>query len=166
MTDVVITQAGQVLEIQLNRPEKNNALTGAMYQAVQDAFGRADEDAGIRVVLLTGAGDTFTSGNDISFLPPDSCHVLHQKIPSNHCRNDNRLGELFGCRDRGTPHLREVLTRRPSLCHGITPHSGRWVPGRRPGPWRVAFAGCACGIAGQLSARPGLWGYAAWPTPA
>jgi enoyl-CoA hydratase/carnithine racemase len=36
-----------------------------MYQAVEAAFTRADEDPGIRVVLLTGAGDTFTSGNDI-----------------------------------------------------------------------------------------------------
>jgi enoyl-CoA hydratase/carnithine racemase len=66
MTDVVVTQAGHVLEIQLNRPEKKNALTRTMYQAVQDAFARADEDAGIRVVLLTGTGDTFTSGNDIT----------------------------------------------------------------------------------------------------
>jgi enoyl-CoA hydratase/carnithine racemase len=65
MPDVMVTQAGAVLEIQLNRPEKKNALTRAMYQAVQDAFARADEDQGIRVVLLTGAGDTFTSGNDI-----------------------------------------------------------------------------------------------------
>jgi enoyl-CoA hydratase/carnithine racemase len=65
MTDIVVAQAGSVLEIQFNRPEKKNALTRAMYQAVQDAFARADEDPGIRVVLLSGAGDTFTSGNDI-----------------------------------------------------------------------------------------------------
>ena len=65
MPDVVVTQAGAVLEIQFNRPEKKNALTRAMYQAVQDAFARADEDPGIRVMLLFGVGDTFTSGNDI-----------------------------------------------------------------------------------------------------
>jgi enoyl-CoA hydratase/carnithine racemase len=60
-----VTQAGHVLEIVFNRPEKKNALTRAMYQAVEDAFARADEDPGIRAVLLTGQGDTFTSGNDI-----------------------------------------------------------------------------------------------------
>jgi enoyl-CoA hydratase/carnithine racemase len=65
MSEVVVTQAGPVLEILFNRPEKKNALTGAMYAAVVDAFRRADADPAIRVVLLSGAGDTFTSGNDI-----------------------------------------------------------------------------------------------------
>ncbi len=36
-----------------------------MVAAVTDAFHRADEDPAIRAVLLSGAGDTFTSGNDI-----------------------------------------------------------------------------------------------------
>jgi enoyl-CoA hydratase/carnithine racemase len=66
MSDVLITQAGPILEILLNRPEKKNAFTQAMYAAVADAFRRADEDPRVRVVLLTGAGDTFTSGNDIN----------------------------------------------------------------------------------------------------
>jgi enoyl-CoA hydratase/carnithine racemase len=63
--DVVITRTGNVLEICFNRPEKKNALTRAMYAAVVDAFSAADADPTIRVVLLTGTGDTFTSGNDI-----------------------------------------------------------------------------------------------------
>ena len=65
MTEVIVERAGPVLEITLNRPEKKNALTGAMYQAVVAGFRTADGDPAIRVVLLTGAGDTFTSGNDI-----------------------------------------------------------------------------------------------------
>jgi enoyl-CoA hydratase/carnithine racemase len=65
MSDVLVTQTGPVLEVLFNRPEKKNALTVAMYAAVVDAFHQADEDPGIRVVLLSGAGDTFTSGNDI-----------------------------------------------------------------------------------------------------
>jgi len=65
MTEVIVELAGPVLEVTFNRPEKKNALTGAMYQAVIAAFETADEDPAIRVVLLTGAGDTFTSGNDI-----------------------------------------------------------------------------------------------------
>lgn len=65
MTEVIVERAGQVLEVTLNRPEKKNALTRAMYQAVEDAFATADADPTIRVVLLTGAGDTFTSGNDL-----------------------------------------------------------------------------------------------------
>lgn len=65
MSDVLVKQTGPVLEILFNRPEKKNALTGAMYAAVVEAFHRADEDPSVRVVLLSGAGDTFTSGNDI-----------------------------------------------------------------------------------------------------
>jgi enoyl-CoA hydratase/carnithine racemase len=65
MSDVLVTQNGPTLEILLNRPEKKNALTAAMYAALVDGFDRADEDPAIRVVLLSGAGDTFTSGNDI-----------------------------------------------------------------------------------------------------
>jgi enoyl-CoA hydratase/carnithine racemase len=65
MSDVLVTQVGPVLEILLNRPEKKNALTGAMYAAVVQAFQRADADGSVRVILLSGAGDTFTSGNDI-----------------------------------------------------------------------------------------------------
>lgn len=65
MTEVIVSQTGAVLEILFNRPEKKNALTRAMYQAVGDAFKLADADPKIRAVLLSGVGDTFTSGNDI-----------------------------------------------------------------------------------------------------
>jgi enoyl-CoA hydratase/carnithine racemase len=65
MSDVLVTQSGPVLEVLFNRPEKKNALTKAMYAAVVDAFHQADADPAIRVVLLSGAGTTFTSGNDI-----------------------------------------------------------------------------------------------------
>jgi len=65
MSDVMVAQFGHVLEVQFNRPEKKNALTRAMYQAVIDAFHRADEDPSIRAILLSGSGDTFTAGNDI-----------------------------------------------------------------------------------------------------
>jgi enoyl-CoA hydratase/carnithine racemase len=65
MSDVIVTQSGPVLEIRFNRPDKKNALTGEMYDAVETAFKRADADPSVRVALLTGNGDTFTSGNDI-----------------------------------------------------------------------------------------------------
>jgi enoyl-CoA hydratase/carnithine racemase len=67
MTDtVVLTRTDAVLEIRLNRPEKKNALTRAMYDAMAEAFARVDADPTLRVALLTGTGDTFTSGNDIA----------------------------------------------------------------------------------------------------
>jgi len=63
--NVTITRTEGVLEIAFNRPEKKNALTRAMYAAVIDAFAAADSDPAVRVIVLTGIGDTFTSGNDI-----------------------------------------------------------------------------------------------------
>src|SRR5271167_104808 len=65
MSDVVVTQSDAVLEVLFNRPEKKNALTAAMYAAIVDAFRHADADPSIRAVLLSGSGETFTSGNDI-----------------------------------------------------------------------------------------------------
>lgn len=62
---VLVSRNDSVMEIRLNRPEKRNALTRAMYDAVGAAFTDADADPAIRAILLTGTGDTFTSGNDI-----------------------------------------------------------------------------------------------------
>lgn len=57
---------GGVLLIRLARPEKKNALTGAMYDALTAALTRADEDHAVRAVVLTGSGGSFTAGNDLA----------------------------------------------------------------------------------------------------
>ena len=62
---VLVTREAGVMEIAFNRPEKKNALTRDMYAAVVDALMSADADPAIRVAILTGIGETFTSGNDI-----------------------------------------------------------------------------------------------------
>ena len=54
-----------VATIEIARPEKKNALTVAMYQAMSDALHAAREDAAVRAVLITGQPGIFTSGNDI-----------------------------------------------------------------------------------------------------
>ena len=63
---VVVDVQDRVLSIRLNRPEKKNALTFAMYAAMTDALMKADSDAGVRVVLITGTQDCFTAGNDLA----------------------------------------------------------------------------------------------------
>lgn len=55
----------RVLEITLNRPERKNALTMAMYSAAAELLNAAADDAGVRVVIITGSGGSFTSGNDL-----------------------------------------------------------------------------------------------------
>jgi enoyl-CoA hydratase/carnithine racemase len=64
-----------VATIEIARPEKKNALTQAMYQAMADAINAAQEDGSVRAVLITGQPGIFTSGNDIEdFMqrPPQS----------------------------------------------------------------------------------------------
>lgn len=63
---------GRILRIELNRPEKKNALTQAMYAGLAAAFAEADKDPRVRCVLLHGAGGCFTSGNDLKdFVNPE-----------------------------------------------------------------------------------------------
>ena len=54
-----------VATIEIARPEKKNALTVAMYQAMADAINAAKADAAVRALLITGQPGIFTSGNDI-----------------------------------------------------------------------------------------------------
>ena len=54
-----------VATIEIARPEKKNALTVAMYQAMADALRAAMADQVVRAVLITGQPGIFTSGNDI-----------------------------------------------------------------------------------------------------
>ena len=54
-----------VATIEIARPEKKNALTAAMYQAMADALVAASADPAVRAVLITGQPGIFTSGNDI-----------------------------------------------------------------------------------------------------
>jgi enoyl-CoA hydratase/carnithine racemase len=55
-----------VLHITIDRPEKKNALTVAMYEALTDALADAATRDEVRVTLLTGAGGSFTAGNDLN----------------------------------------------------------------------------------------------------
>src|ERR1700692_3782155 len=65
MDDIVTEHSGSILRIQLNRPNKRNAMTSAMYLALASIFNDAAKDDQTRVVLWHGAGDSFCAGNDI-----------------------------------------------------------------------------------------------------
>ncbi len=66
MSDHVLTERnGAVLTIRMARAEKKNALTTDMYRGMTAALREATADDGVRVVLITGAGGAFTSGNDL-----------------------------------------------------------------------------------------------------
>lgn len=66
MTDAIQQlREGGLLTLQLNRPDKKNALTRAMYTQLAEALEQADADADLRCVLIQGSSDCFTAGNDI-----------------------------------------------------------------------------------------------------
>jgi 2-(1,2-epoxy-1,2-dihydrophenyl)acetyl-CoA isomerase len=54
-----------IATITIDRPEKKNAITGEMYEAMVAGLRRAAEDKSVRVVIFTGAGDAYTAGNDL-----------------------------------------------------------------------------------------------------
>ena len=54
-----------ILRLQINRPEKKNALTVAMYADMAAALTQAEHDPAVRVVLIHGHPEVFSSGNDL-----------------------------------------------------------------------------------------------------
>ena len=67
--DLLLAQRqGPVLVLTLNRPEKRNALSAALRQALLAALAQDREDAQTRAVVLTGAGKAFAAGADVEEL--------------------------------------------------------------------------------------------------
>jgi enoyl-CoA hydratase/carnithine racemase len=62
---VVVTDDGPVRTVRMNRSEKKNALTLAMYDAMAEAIKGAGKDLGLRCLLLAGQPNGFCAGNDI-----------------------------------------------------------------------------------------------------
>src|SRR3954465_7809991 len=65
MSDIITERPGNILRIQLNRPERKNAMTSAMYITLADLLNHAAKDDHIRLVPWHGAGDSYTARNDI-----------------------------------------------------------------------------------------------------
>lgn len=57
-----------VAHVQINRPEKINAMNGAFWSEIIDIFQRLDDDDSVRVVVLSGAGKHFSAGIDLALL--------------------------------------------------------------------------------------------------
>ncbi|MHC8409912.1 enoyl-CoA hydratase-related protein [Pseudomonas sp. Hz4] len=67
MTDAIQFERERgLLTLRLNRPDKKNALTRAMYSHLAEALKQADTDPEINAVLITGSSECFTAGNDIA----------------------------------------------------------------------------------------------------
>ena len=62
---VVVTDDGPVRTVRMNRPEKKNALTMAMYDAMAAAIESAAQNSALRCLLIAGSPTGFCAGNDI-----------------------------------------------------------------------------------------------------
>jgi methylglutaconyl-CoA hydratase len=65
MSEVQYSVRSGIARIVLDRPERRNALSDAMVQALLDSFAKAQADPNIRAVVLSANGDTFCAGADL-----------------------------------------------------------------------------------------------------
>jgi enoyl-CoA hydratase/carnithine racemase len=65
MNEILTETKGSILRVTVNRPEKKNAMTSAMYNALAGVLNEAAKDDSIRVVIWDAAGNSFSAGNDV-----------------------------------------------------------------------------------------------------
>ena len=75
---VIVEKEGHVLIVTLNRPEKKNCVNSEVMCRLVDAWEQLDADPELRVAILTGKGDTFCAGMDLSEIPK-----LAKGVPEN-----------------------------------------------------------------------------------
>lgn len=82
--------SGNIARIVLNRPEKRNALDGALVEKVGTELAEAAADVRVRVVVLTGAGPDFCSGADLAEL-----RAIAGNGPLENMASARAIGNLF-----------------------------------------------------------------------
>ena len=65
---ILFDQDGPVARVTLNRPDKRNAFDDALVGALDDALAVVESDPGIRVLVLAGAGESFSAGADLGWM--------------------------------------------------------------------------------------------------
>ena len=65
LMDILCSKADGILTIEFNRPERKNAITSVMYQALADALIDGEADSAVRAILIIGKPEIFTAGNDL-----------------------------------------------------------------------------------------------------
>jgi methylglutaconyl-CoA hydratase len=87
LTDI---DARGVATVTLNRPEKHNAFDAAMIAALTETLRSLDSDRAVRVALLTGAGNSFCAGADLSAM-----RSVAQASERDNVQDAMQLGELL-----------------------------------------------------------------------
>jgi methylglutaconyl-CoA hydratase len=109
---LAVALEGGVLTLTLDRPEKRNALSGALIDALHAGLDRADLEADVRVIVLRGAGQDFCAGADL-----DELLASAELSPADNEAAALRLGTLFG-RMRRLPKPILAIVRGRALAGG------------------------------------------------
>ena len=72
---VQVSITDHIAQVTMNRPDKANAVNLAMFDALSEAGRELAENRAIRVVVLTGAGDNFCAGIDVSLLQDEEFEI-------------------------------------------------------------------------------------------
>lgn len=76
---ILFGRQDKVGRISLNRPEVHNAFNATMIRELSDAFAQAKEDDSVRVVVLTGTGESFCAGADLNWMR----EIIHYSFDQN-----------------------------------------------------------------------------------
>jgi isohexenylglutaconyl-CoA hydratase len=91
-TPVLLTREGPVARLTLNRPQRRNAMNGAMGEALDAAFAALEADREARVVVVSGAGGHFCAGLDLTEVGSETDESTRRAAQQ---ERNRRVGERF-----------------------------------------------------------------------
>jgi len=128
MSEVLFEKEGGVALLTLNRPERLNAISGAMLSQLSEKLIECDRDSEVRAIVLTGAGRGFCSGLDLQ---------------------DASAGTGIGASGGGLPPTLELRSAPPIVLHEIDKPTICALNGAAAGYGMDLALGCDIRIAGE-----------------
>lgn len=113
MTDLLETTKDRVVWLTLNRPDRMNAFSPAMLQGLGEAIDRLGNDAGIGVIVVTGAGRGFCAGGDVKTMADRATQGFEERVEG--LRRMHRLPMLL----RTIPKIVIAMVNGPAVGAGL-----------------------------------------------
>ncbi len=106
-TPVLREETDGVLLLTLNRPEKKNAFDDPQWDGLRDALNAARQDPAVAVVVLTGAGGDFSTGQDLTAFGASAAD-----------RDDGLPSGFYGCAEAVAAFDKPLVAAAKGLCVG------------------------------------------------
>jgi enoyl-CoA hydratase/carnithine racemase len=138
LTETRLDVSSGIATVTLDRPERMNAFTPTMAQELIDIFSEADRDDSIRVVVVTGAGNAFCAGADLSYYGASTFDMS---------KREGREIPIGEHRDRGGKVSLAIFNCRKPVIGAINGHAvGVGITMTLPMDMRVAAADAKIGF--------------------